>query len=226
MQPAAMLVFVTVWLFILWFGSIALEATGMERSKARFQALSALTNTGFTTSEAENIVSHPRRRYIVGILIFLGSVGIALFLILLFVMLVVGIKPAIPQQSAYLLVLAAIPAATFLVLYFLGVTDKLATVVVKWLKRSKYFRPEISITEIIYKAGEYSLARLTVGKTAPEVGSRISDTSLSKADIRVLAIEREDKVMFNPEARETVRVGDHLIYLGRTEEIKKTMEEE
>ncbi len=226
MQPAAMLVFVTVWLFILWFGSIALEATGMERSKARFQALSALTNTGFTTSEAENIVSHPRRRYIVGILIFLGSVGIALFLILLFVMLVIGIKPTIPQQSLYLLGLAAIPAAILLVLYFLGVTDKLATVVVKWLKRSKYFRPEASITEIIYKAGEYSLARLTVGKAAPDVGSKISDSNLSKADVRVLAIERGDKVTFNPDAKEVVQAGDHLMYYGRTEEIKKTMEEE
>lgn len=99
MQPELMLVLITAWLFVLWFGSIALEATGMERPRARFQALSALTNSGFTTRESENVVGHPRRRLIVGWMMFLGSVGIILFLILIFVIIVVGVKPAKPTSS-------------------------------------------------------------------------------------------------------------------------------
>ena len=224
MQPVLMLVFVTAWLFVLWFGSIALEATGMERSRARFQALSALTTSGFTTRESENVVGHPRRRLIVGWMMFLGSVGLILFLILMFGIIVFGVKPAKPT-SPYIYVLAALPAVAFLVLFWLGVLDKLATVIVNWLKRTGYFKLEQSNTEIIYHAGEYSLARMTVGKAAPEVGSRIGDTNLSKADVRVLAIERGDKVLFYPEAKEVVQAADHLIYYGHTEEIKKTMEE-
>jgi MFS family permease len=219
-----MLVVITVWLFILWFGSIALEATGMERSRARFQAISALTGTGFTTREAENIVGHPRRRMIVSWMMFLGSVGIILFLLLLFILIVIGTQPSKPT-SPFVYILSAIPAVVLLVLFWLGVLDKLATVIVNWLKRTPYFKPELSNTEIIYQAGDHSLARLTVGKAAPEVGSKISDTSLAKADVRVLAIERGDKVMFYPEAKEIVQAGDHLIYYGHTEEIKKTMEE-
>jgi amino acid transporter len=222
MQPALMLVMITVWLFILWFGSLALEATGMERSRARFQAISALTGTGFTTREAENIVGHPRRRLIVSWMMFLGSVGIILFLLLLFVLIVVGIKPAKPT-SPYILVLSALPALALLVLYWIGVADKLATVIVSWLKRTGYFKPELSNTEIIYQAGDHSLARLTIGKAAAEVGSKISDTSLAKGNIKVLAIERGDKVLFYPEAKEIVQAGDHLIYYGSTEEIKKTI---
>ncbi|MGD0352923.1 MAG: TrkA C-terminal domain-containing protein [Dehalococcoidia bacterium] len=224
MQPELMLVVITVWLFILWFGSIALEATGMERSRARFQAISALTGTGFTTREAENIVGHPRRRMIVSWMMFLGSVGIILFLLLLFILIVIGTQPSKPT-SPFVYILSAIPAVVLLVLFWLGVLDKLATVIVNWLKRTPYFKPELSNTEIIYQAGDHSLARLTVGKAAPEVGSKISDTSLAKADVRVLAIERGDKVMFYPEAKEIVQAGDHLIYYGHTEEIKKTMEE-
>ncbi|MGA7677008.1 MAG: TrkA C-terminal domain-containing protein [Dehalococcoidia bacterium] len=223
MQPELMLVLITVWLFILWFGSIALEATGMERSRARFQAMSALTGTGFTTREAENIVGHPRRRLIVGWMMFLGSVGIILFLLILLVIIVVGIKPAKPT-SAVTLVLSALPAVALMVLYWIGVLDKLATSIVNWLKRTGYFKPELSNTEIIYHAGEYSLARLTIGKAAPEAGSKISDTSLAKSNIKVLAIERGDKVFFYPEAKEVVQAGDHLIYYGRTEEINKITE--
>jgi MFS family permease len=224
MQPALMLVVITVWLFVLWFGSIALEATGMERSRARFQAISALTGTGFTTREAENIVGHPRRRLIVSWMMFLGSVGIILFLLLLFVLIVIGTQPSKPT-SPFVYILSAIPAVILLVLFWLGVLDKLGTLIVNRLKRSKYFRPELSTTEIIYQAGDHSLARLTVGKLAPEVGSKIKDTSLAKADVRVLAIERGDKVLFYPEAKEVVLAGDRLIYYGQTEEIKKTMEE-
>jgi hypothetical protein len=214
---------ITVWLFILWFGSIALEATGMERSRARFQAMSALTGTGFTTREAENIVGHPRRRLIVGWMMFLGSVGIILFLLILLVIIVVGIKPAKPT-SAVTLVLSALPAVALLVLYWIGVLDKLATSIVNWLKRTGYFKPELSNTEIIYQAGDHSLARLTIGKAAPEVGAKISDTSLAKYNVKVLAIERGDKVLFYPEAKETIMAGDHLIYYGRTEEIREASE--
>jgi len=224
MQPALMLVVITVWLFVLWFGSVALEATGMERSRARFQAISLLTGTGFTTREAENIVGHPRRRLIGSWMMFLGSVGIILFLLLLFVIIVIGVQPAKPT-SPFVLVLSALPAVALLVLFWLGVLDKLATIIVNALKRSPYFRPELSNTEIIYQAGDHSLARWTVGKAAPEVGTKISDTYLSKADVRVLAIERGDRVMFYPEVKEMVQAADRLIYYGHTEEIKKTMEE-
>jgi Trk K+ transport system NAD-binding subunit len=34
-------------------------------------------------------------------------------------------------------------------------------------------------------------------------------------------MERGDKVMFYPEAKEIVQAGDHLIYYGRTEEISE-----
>jgi len=220
-----MLVFVTAWLFVLWFGSIALEATGMERSRARFQALSALTTSGFTTRESENVVGHPRRRLIVGWMMFLGSVGLILFLILMFGIIVFGVKPAKPT-SPYIYVLAALPAVAFLVLFWIGVLDKLATVIVNWLKRTGYFKLEQSNTEIIYHAGEYSLARLTVGKTGPEVGSKIGDTGLANRNIKFLVMERGDKVTFYPEAKEMVQAGDHLIYYGRTEEVKKAQEKE
>ena len=44
--------------------SIALMMTGLEKHKARFQAISAFSGTGFTTKEAELIVNHPVRRKI------------------------------------------------------------------------------------------------------------------------------------------------------------------
>ncbi|MBM3248071.1 MAG: hypothetical protein FJZ10_01400 [Candidatus Omnitrophica bacterium] len=53
----------------------ALRLTGLVIQAARFQALSALTGTGFTTKEAELIMTNRQRRRIVMFLMILGTVG-------------------------------------------------------------------------------------------------------------------------------------------------------
>jgi hypothetical protein len=223
MRPELMLIVLTVWMFILWFGSIALEATGMERRKARFQALSALTGTGFTTREADDVVNHPSRRLIAGWLMFLGSVGIILFLLIILAILVIGIKPG-TQLSPALIVALAIPPFVLIVLYWIGVLDKAGTKIVNWMKRSAYFTPELSTREMVHQAGDYSVAHLTIGRKAPEVGRKISNTSLAKHKITILAIERGDKTLPFPEAKETVQAGDHLLCYGETAKISRAIQ--
>ena len=76
----ALLSLLMVILFSIIFvriGAVALEMTGLSREVATFQAQSAYTGVGFTTSESEYVVSHPVRRRIIRILMFVGSAGIA-----------------------------------------------------------------------------------------------------------------------------------------------------
>ena len=61
---------------IVRVASTVLRLTGMSEGQARFQALSALTGTGFTTSEAELIVNFPLRRKIVSYLMMVGNLGL------------------------------------------------------------------------------------------------------------------------------------------------------
>lgn len=73
-----------VTLFIIIFFSILLTRlatyvliqTGLSREMARFQARSALSGVGYTTSEAEHMVNHPVRRRVVMLLMLLGNAGI------------------------------------------------------------------------------------------------------------------------------------------------------
>lgn len=55
------------------------------------------------------------------------------------------------------------------------------------------------------------------------MGCKISDTSLAKHSITILAIERGDKVLPSPEAGETVLAGDYLLCYGKTAEISKAV---
>lgn len=71
----SLIVVATIGLLITRIATVALTLTGMSLDHARFQARSAFTSTGFTTSEAEAIVSHPARRRVVMALMLMSSVG-------------------------------------------------------------------------------------------------------------------------------------------------------
>jgi hypothetical protein len=51
-----LLIIVTASYLVIRIGALALELTGFESERASFQALSAFTNSGFTTRESEEVV--------------------------------------------------------------------------------------------------------------------------------------------------------------------------
>src|SRR5665648_545536 len=68
--------------------SIVLKTTGLDMKKARFQVISIITHTGFTTKESELITQHPLRRQIASMLMIISYVAqISLISILLNVLL-------------------------------------------------------------------------------------------------------------------------------------------
>lgn len=72
----AVLVLVSLSVIVTRIGADALEATGVSHDLAHFQARSAFTGVGYTTSEAESVANHPVRRRVVLTLMLLGNAGI------------------------------------------------------------------------------------------------------------------------------------------------------
>lgn len=63
-------------ILITRIATIALTHTGLSRESSKFQARSAFTGVGFTTTESEKVVNHPLRRKILQLLMILGNAGI------------------------------------------------------------------------------------------------------------------------------------------------------
>jgi hypothetical protein len=72
---ATFLVVAVITLAFTQIAAGALIATGMPREIAAFQARSAFSGAGFTTTEAENVVNHPTRRRIIATSMFVGNLG-------------------------------------------------------------------------------------------------------------------------------------------------------
>jgi hypothetical protein len=61
---------------VVRIASTIMRLTGLPDNVARFQCLSALTGTGFTTRESELIVNYPIRRRVLMTLMILGNLGL------------------------------------------------------------------------------------------------------------------------------------------------------
>lgn len=72
----SLLIIFAVSFFFVRLAAVALRLTGLPEQNAKFQAMSALTGTGFTTTEAEMIVNYPIRRKIIAWLMIFGNLGI------------------------------------------------------------------------------------------------------------------------------------------------------
>ena len=57
-----LLLVLTLSILLVRIATVALTHTGLSRESAKFQARSAFTDVGFTTSESEKVVNHPIRR--------------------------------------------------------------------------------------------------------------------------------------------------------------------
>lgn len=71
-----LLIVVSISMMLGRIATVALTFTGLAKDTSRFQARSAFTGAGFTTSESELIVQHPVRRRIIMTLMFLGNAGL------------------------------------------------------------------------------------------------------------------------------------------------------
>ena len=214
MQVLVALIFLVVWLLILWIGSLALEAAGLERRKARFQALSALTGTGFTTTEAESVVDHPRRRRIITWLIVLGNAGIVTFLLLVILYIIGGLLLPSP-----LFIGVAVVIAILIILGIrMGAVDRIDDAILGVARKGR--AEHRLVTEgILHQVGGYGVVRLAVGEDAARAGLALKDSGLMKEGITILAIERKDAVLPFPAAEEPLQAGDQLLCYGVCKEI-------
>jgi hypothetical protein len=215
MSVILLIVFICISYLIVRIGAIALEMTGMERSRARFQALSAFSGTGFTTREAESVVSHPRRRKIVTYLMILGNAGI----VSVIATFVLSLKETGVFRPSLNLVIIIV---SIFILYRIASQRKFAQKLTKRIRellKEKLHFEKVYVEELLQQADGYGIARIIVAKKSKVAGSTLSKSGFTERDLIVLSIERDKEVIHVPGAEATIRVGDRLICYGKLDNL-------
>jgi hypothetical protein len=216
MSVILLIVFVCISFLVVRIGAIALEMTGMEKSKARFQALSAFTGTGFTTKEAELVVNHPRRRKILIYLMILGNAGF----VSVIATFVLSLRPSGVFRPSLNLVIVVL---SLLVLYRIashhGFARRLSEKTRKTLREKLHFE-KVQVQEVLQQSEGYGVASVLIGKESKVVGRPLSESGFRENDLMVLSVERDEELIPVPKAATTIQIGDRLICYGKLENLK------
>lgn len=201
--------------------SIALMMTGLEKHKARFQALSAFSGTGFTTKEAELIVNHPVRRKIARWLMIMGNAGIVTVIVTATSSFATSVGYQLPLNLALLIL-------GIFIIYRLaksrGFVRKWENYIEKRLIKSPGF--EESTTEDLLRFMEgYGLVKKVIPENSTMIGQSIAKLELNKKGILVLGIEREKSWIPTPKATEILKDYDRLIVYGPLHALKSQLDE-
>ncbi|MFP4083115.1 MAG: TrkA C-terminal domain-containing protein [Candidatus Aminicenantes bacterium] len=202
--------------------AIALMMTGMDKRRARFQALSAFSGTGFTTKEAEIVIHHPVRRKIVTWLMIMGNAGI--------VTVIVTATSSMATSHGYQL-----PINVFVIVIGVYIIYRVAThkgFLKRWdrfIERKLIKSPtfdEAPAEDLLHFLEGYGLIRRVIPETSPLAGRSLEECRVSEQGLLVLGIERGKKWIPTPKASEKLEVGDGMVVYGPLKVLKDLLKGE
>lgn len=205
-------------LLITRVATLALVLTGMSSDAARFQARSALTGTGFTTSESEAVVAHPVRRRIVMVLMLLGGAG----LVTTIAALVIGFAnasrgEAFSRLGVLLLSLGALLVSSRTRWFNRALTPLLTRLLNRYtdLEAQDY-------AEVLHLGGEWGVGQVGVRDGDWIACGRLGGLDLRAEGVAVLGIERTGgEYLGAPGLDARVLPGDVLVLYGRRHRLRE-----
>ncbi|MDP8942602.1 MAG: TrkA C-terminal domain-containing protein [Actinomycetota bacterium] len=210
---ASLVVVVLVSLLITRVATVALTLTGLSRESARFQARSALSGVGFTTSEAEGVVNHPVRRRVVMVLMLLGSAGIVTVVGTLFLSFA---NADAGQRGERVAVLIAGLVALWLFARSAWVDRRLSALIARVLGRLTDLDAR-DYAALLRLSAEYAVLEMAVRDGDWVAHRTLRELELREEGIVVLGVSRPDGTYVGaPGFDTTVRPGETLVLYGRS----------
>jgi K+/H+ antiporter YhaU regulatory subunit KhtT len=208
---ASLLVVVLISLLVTRVATIALIATGLSREAARFQARSAFTGTGFTTSEAEAVVGHPVRRRIILVLMLAGNAGLAAVV----ASLMLGFTRSSSGAAGFRILELVLGLAALLALARSRRVDRWATPRIARLL-SRFTDLEVrDYAGLLELEGGYRVAELAVEPQDWMAGQTLAELRLRDEGVVVLGLTRGNRWIGAPVGSTRVEPGDTLLLYGQ-----------
>jgi len=210
-----LLIVVILSLLVVRIATVALILTGLSTEVAVFQARSAFSGTGYTTSESETMVTHPLRRRIVMLLMVLQNAGLVTIISSLMITFA-NVTDA--KQGVYRLLTILIGVLTIWRVTHISFIDKQISKLIrfgltKWtdLDVRDYwsllrFQDDYFVSELVAEAEDWI------------VDQRLTDLDLTAEGVLVLGVHRVDgSFIGTPRGNCLIHADDTLILYGRKE---------
>ncbi len=211
------LIVVTLSLIIERVAMVALTLTGLSRDVAKFQARSALTGTGFTTGEAEQVVNHPARRRIIMLLMAARNFELITGISTL-VLTFIGVGST-REGAVRGIVLSAGLVALFLLASNKWVNRHLSRLIA-WLLQRWTSLEVADYTTLLGLTAGHSVLEMPITEDSWVGAKRLDELGLPEEGVTVLAVRRADGSFIGaPPGSMVVGPDDTLILYGRAERL-------
>ncbi|HUW02829.1 MAG TPA: TrkA C-terminal domain-containing protein [Acidimicrobiales bacterium] len=196
----------------------ALIATGLPPSSAAFQARSAFSGAGFTTTEAENVVNHPTRRKIIATTMFVGALGTPTLVVTILIGMIV---PGPGSTSERVLVIGA---GLFLIV--IAIVNKPVTAA---LQRAgeRYARdrllPALSgpQQELLHLPDGFVVETIRLGQDPTDTARSLRGLANLIPGAVILGVRRDDEYFGESPIDIELSEGDELIVYGRRDRLEE-----
>ena len=186
----------------------ALIATGVPAESAAFQARSAFSGAGFTTTEAENMVNHHVRRRIIGTTMMVGSLGTPT---LVLTVLVGFVAPGPGSTTERVLVTVS---GFFLIV--MAVFNKPSQ---RWLQGvgQRYVQRRLAPAlaseweDLLVLSDEFAVQSVRFETTPPEAVRSLRGLAQAFPDVTILGVRRGTTYFGQPPVDIELQAGDELI---------------
>lgn len=213
-------VIVLLSMIVTRVATIALTLTGVSRQSARFQARSALTGAGFTTTESESMVNHPVRRRIVMMLMLIGNAGIVSVIGTIFISTSRTFGSSSGNSNlALTYVLMVVGVA--LVLWVLG-RPRVDRVVSRFIRRGLRRWTDLEVRDyeaLLEIQGGFAISEILVRPGDWMAGATLAELRPNDEGVLVLGVQRDDGYIGAPKGDVQILPGDVVLVYGHQDRL-------
>lgn len=212
--------FIVVYVIVIQIYTVLFRITGLTKEKAHFQAISLLTNSGFTTSESE-IITTDRFRRRIAIAAMINGYAFSVIIVSLIINMILSLKEDMQDQTLKIILVAfgifvAIIIITQIPFIKRQFEKLIQFITTKLLRRNK----TENIIIMLDNYGRDSMAEVYLNRI-PEfmVDVPLSEMKIKeKYHLNVLMVKRSGKVI--DVNKDTIfKKGDRLVVFGSTASI-------
>ncbi|WP_102261399.1 TrkA C-terminal domain-containing protein [Mesobacillus jeotgali] len=215
------ILFIFIYLFIVFtvieINTSIFVATGLDRKIARFQVISMLTGTGFTTGESELIIDHPVRRRLGAFLILFGAFSLAV---------IISAISNLLTDNFYTMEIAYI-AGGLLVLLFVLRAPFVQRMMGKKMQselKENYELADLPISDVLLMDEDDEVREIAI-KEDSQFAERTFDEIVDKEDDVMLLFIRRGEINIRQKAYDTkLEPGDKLVLYGNNPRIEEIFE--
>jgi hypothetical protein len=205
------ILFIFIYLFIVFtvieINASIFVATGLNRKIARFQVISMLTGTGFTTGESELIIDHPVRRRLGAFLILFGAFSLAV---------IISAITQLLTDTFYTMEIAYIAGALLAILFLLR-TPYVVNLLTNKLKselEENYELADLPIKDVLLMDDDDEVREISIHEESRFSGKTFDEIVDAEDDLMLLFIKRGDINIRNKSYHTELEPGDRLVLYG------------